>query len=54
MQVSDFKQELLFAAGVGEERITEFSCGEWPILQKPQYLVFSSCVLIMLALSDWC
>uniref|UniRef100_A0AAQ5ZQL6 ATP-dependent DNA helicase DDX11 n=1 Tax=Amphiprion ocellaris TaxID=80972 RepID=A0AAQ5ZQL6_AMPOC len=25
--VSDFKQELLFAAGVGEERITEFSCG---------------------------
>ncbi|XP_034734747.1 ATP-dependent DNA helicase DDX11 [Etheostoma cragini] len=25
--VSDFKQELLFSAGVGEERITEFSCG---------------------------
>ncbi|XP_068596003.1 ATP-dependent DNA helicase DDX11 [Brachionichthys hirsutus] len=25
--VSDFKQELLFAAGVREERITEFSCG---------------------------
>ncbi|XP_042351747.1 ATP-dependent DNA helicase DDX11 [Plectropomus leopardus] len=25
--VSDFKQELLFPAGVGEERITEFSCG---------------------------
>ncbi|XP_056272912.1 ATP-dependent DNA helicase DDX11 isoform X7 [Pseudoliparis swirei] len=24
---SDFKQELLFSAGVGEERITEFSCG---------------------------
>ncbi|XP_049580009.1 ATP-dependent DNA helicase DDX11 [Syngnathus scovelli] len=25
--VSDFKQELLFSAGVGEERIAEFSCG---------------------------
>ncbi|KAM8861766.1 ATP-dependent DNA helicase DDX11 isoform 7-T7 [Synchiropus picturatus] len=25
--VSDFKQELLFSAGVEEERITEFSCG---------------------------
>ncbi|KAJ3596943.1 hypothetical protein NHX12_003343 [Muraenolepis orangiensis] len=25
--VSDFKQELLFSSGVGEERITEFSCG---------------------------
>ncbi|KAM7396648.1 hypothetical protein PAMP_019674 [Pampus punctatissimus] len=25
--VSDFKQELLFSAGVGEDRITEFSCG---------------------------
>ncbi|XP_014838393.1 PREDICTED: probable ATP-dependent RNA helicase DDX11 isoform X1 [Poecilia mexicana] len=25
--VSDFKQELLFSAGVKEERITEFSCG---------------------------
>uniref|UniRef100_UPI0037E969B7 ATP-dependent DNA helicase DDX11 isoform X2 n=1 Tax=Semicossyphus pulcher TaxID=241346 RepID=UPI0037E969B7 len=25
--VSDFKQELLFSAGVGVERITEFSCG---------------------------
>ncbi|XP_029009204.1 ATP-dependent DNA helicase DDX11 [Betta splendens] len=25
--VSDFKQELLFSAGVGAERITEFSCG---------------------------
>ncbi|XP_041794600.1 ATP-dependent DNA helicase DDX11 isoform X1 [Chelmon rostratus] len=25
--VSDFKQELLFSAGVAEERITEFSCG---------------------------
>ncbi|XP_069019211.1 ATP-dependent DNA helicase DDX11 [Embiotoca jacksoni] len=25
--VSDFKQELLFSAGVTEERITEFSCG---------------------------
>ncbi|TKS73391.1 ATP-dependent DNA helicase DDX11 [Collichthys lucidus] len=25
--VSDFKQELLFSAGVQEERITEFSCG---------------------------
>ncbi|XP_062276956.1 ATP-dependent DNA helicase DDX11 [Scomber scombrus] len=25
--VSDFKQELLFSAGVGQERITEFSCG---------------------------
>ncbi|KAM9755051.1 ATP-dependent DNA helicase DDX11 [Menidia menidia] len=25
--VSDFKQELLFSAGVGEERIVEFSCG---------------------------
>ncbi|XP_037306995.2 ATP-dependent DNA helicase DDX11 [Pungitius pungitius] len=25
--VSDFKQELLLSAGVGEERITEFSCG---------------------------
>ncbi|XP_061577917.1 ATP-dependent DNA helicase DDX11 [Cololabis saira] len=25
--VSDFKQELLFSAGVGEERIIEFSCG---------------------------
>ncbi|XP_051917307.1 ATP-dependent DNA helicase DDX11 isoform X2 [Hippocampus zosterae] len=25
--VSDFKQELLFSAGVREERITEFSCG---------------------------
>ncbi|KAG7279217.1 hypothetical protein CRUP_013609 [Coryphaenoides rupestris] len=25
--VSDFKQELLITAGVGEERITEFSCG---------------------------
>uniref|UniRef100_A0A3Q3W8M1 Helicase ATP-binding domain-containing protein n=1 Tax=Mola mola TaxID=94237 RepID=A0A3Q3W8M1_MOLML len=25
--VSDFKQELLFSAGVGEERIMEFSCG---------------------------
>ncbi|KAM9854598.1 ATP-dependent DNA helicase DDX11 [Aulostomus maculatus] len=25
--VSDFKRELLFSAGVGEERITEFSCG---------------------------
>lgn len=28
MKVSDFKQELLFSAGVGEERIVEFSCGE--------------------------
>uniref|UniRef100_A0A8C5AEB4 DEAD/H (Asp-Glu-Ala-Asp/His) box helicase 11 n=1 Tax=Gadus morhua TaxID=8049 RepID=A0A8C5AEB4_GADMO len=25
--VSDFKQELLFSAGVAQERITEFSCG---------------------------
>ncbi|XP_047451744.1 ATP-dependent DNA helicase DDX11 isoform X1 [Mugil cephalus] len=25
--VSDFKQELLFSAGVGKERIVEFSCG---------------------------
>nr|XP_019934498.1 PREDICTED: ATP-dependent DNA helicase DDX11-like isoform X3 [Paralichthys olivaceus] len=25
--VSDFKQELLFSAGVGEDRISEFSCG---------------------------
>uniref|UniRef100_A0A4W6DAM5 DEAD/H (Asp-Glu-Ala-Asp/His) box helicase 11 n=1 Tax=Lates calcarifer TaxID=8187 RepID=A0A4W6DAM5_LATCA len=25
--VSDFKQELLFSAGVGDERIAEFSCG---------------------------
>ncbi|KAF7670341.1 hypothetical protein LDENG_00018830 [Lucifuga dentata] len=25
--ISDFKQELLFSAGVGEERIIEFSCG---------------------------
>ncbi|KAM3870578.1 ATP-dependent DNA helicase DDX11 [Diretmus argenteus] len=25
--VSDFKEELLFSAGVGEERIAEFSCG---------------------------
>lgn len=28
VKVSDFKQELLFSAGVGEERIVEFSCGE--------------------------
>lgn len=34
VKVSDFKQELLFSAGVGEERIVEFSCGEWRIFQR--------------------
>lgn len=29
VKVADFKRELLFSAGVGEERIVEFSCGEW-------------------------
>ncbi|KAJ8003125.1 hypothetical protein DPEC_G00166130 [Dallia pectoralis] len=29
--VSDFKQELLFSAGVDSERIIEFSCGEFPM-----------------------
>lgn len=28
VKVSDFKQELLFSAGVEEDRIIEFSCGE--------------------------
>lgn len=32
VKVADFKRELLFSAGVGEERIVEFSCGEWHVL----------------------
>lgn len=34
MKVADFKRELLFSAGVGEERIVEFSCGEWHIFER--------------------
>lgn len=33
--MSDFKQELLFSAGVEAERIIEFSCGEYPKILHP-------------------
>ena len=39
-QVSDFKQELLFSAGVAQERITEFSCGERPLISARDIAFF--------------
>uniref|UniRef100_A0A3P9NF89 DEAD/H (Asp-Glu-Ala-Asp/His) box helicase 11 n=1 Tax=Poecilia reticulata TaxID=8081 RepID=A0A3P9NF89_POERE len=39
--VSDFKQELLFSAGVKEERITEFSCGH--VIPPENILPFVLC-----------
>lgn len=47
-QVSDFKQELLFSAGVEEERIVEFSCGELSFLILHQFKEIFSIMLSVL------
>lgn len=48
MQVADFKEQLLLAAGVTQERILEFSCGEFSIrfpFGNTRCYVFNCCVM---------
>lgn len=43
MQVSEFKDQLLFAAGVKPERVMEFSCGNCIICIMPSTVNTVSC-----------
>ncbi len=53
LQVADFKEQLLFSAGVTEDRILEFSCGEFMVLCifllglicNVAYYVCNSCIM---------
>lgn len=49
LQVADFKEQLLFSAGVAEESILEFSCGEFyicfPVDNAPCNALMNCCVM---------